>query len=451
MSTILGLAISDRFLFSASESEALVRRWHIPEFGGLTLTTLAPSITATALPTSTPGSQNTPDNLLNSPVFIGAIIGTIAFLALVGVCIVIIRRRAKGNTSDHFYGGNTTGVTSASYDPPTYLAQRQNQVFQPMPSASALMYFNPPTQSSFSPRSSIIMPMSNQQTESFIPSQTSPPQDGQDPDFSPTLMNNATLTESGGGEELSVPLFLEMKWGLDFRQEKFITKGGGGSIYLATCIDGDLIERTQSQAVVVKNCAEDIEWMQDRLKRAFFQELTLMWRFRQHPNFVKVYAYSTRPVCLLMKFYEAGDLAAYSRGRGRAKFVLPYSKLRIIRMMSQFCAAIAYMHNVGGIAHCDIKPANVLLEYSPIYGEWIIIVTDFGIARVLDQSRVGVDGFQVSELRGASIAYSSPDVLIRLKNSLNEKNPSVWKAGDVYSLAVSLCELMKRRSPWHIR
>jgi serine/threonine protein kinase len=221
------------------------------------------------------------------------------------------------------------------------------------------------------------------------------------------------------------------------------------SIYIATCIDADLIDRTERHAVVVKNVDENLEWMQEKLKRAFFQELTLMWRFRSHPNFVKVYAYSTKPVCLLMKYYEAGDLSAYCRGRGRARMMLPYSVLRITRMLGQFCAGIAYMHS-NGIAHCDVKPANVLLEYSSIYGEWMMIITDFGIARVLDQAKAGVDGFQVSELRGASIAYSSPDVLIRLKNSLNEKNPSVWKAGDAYSLAVCICELLKRRSPWHV-
>ena len=105
------------------------------------------------------------------------------------------------------------------------------------------------------------------------------------------------------------------------------------------------------------------------------------------------------------------------------------------------------MHAMG-FAHCDVKPANVLLDINPATQQLTVIVSDLGISRVVTPEKLKVAAFQISTIRGASIAYAAPDVIFRFKHKMKELSPRVWKAGDVYSLGVSLAEMMKRDKPW---
>ena len=60
-----------------------------------------------------------------------------------------------------------------------------------------------------------------------------------------------------------------------------------------------------------------------------------------------------------------------------------------------------------------------------------------------------VNAFRRSYLRGASVAYCAPEALIRLRNRIDEDDPRIWKATDIYSLALTLCEMLIRTdSPW---
>ena len=76
-------------------------------------------------------------------------------------------------------------------------------------------------------------------------------------------------------------------------------------------------------------------------------------------------------------------------------------------------------------------------------------MSDFGISRVITQEKVRVAAFQVSNLRGASIAYASPDALVTFRHKIQETDPKIWIACDVYALSMSLMEMLKRGSPWH--
>lgn len=105
-------------------------------------------------------------------------------------------------------------------------------------------------------------------------------------------------TMASRADELSIPAFLELKWGIDFREEQFITRGGGGVIHQAKCLNGALTYVPTNIGLVVKHVAETETEMPDRLLKAFYQELSLMWLFREHPNFVKLYGYSKQPLTI---------------------------------------------------------------------------------------------------------------------------------------------------------
>ena len=118
----------------------------------------------------------------------------------------------------------------------------------------------------------------------------------------------------------------------------------------------------------------------------------------------------------------------------------------MIHLFRQYCTGIQYMHDTG-FAHCDIKPANVLLDLNN-QGQLTVAITDFGITRIIDQSVLQVSGFQSSQLQGASIAFAAPEVLTRFRKIINEQDARIWKAGDVFALSASLLNMLKRQSPW---
>lgn len=147
-----------------------------------------------------------------------------------------------------------------------------------------------------------------------------------------------------------------------------------------------------------------------------------------------------------MPFYEFGDLFSYLKGKSVASNHFTYSKFMVVRVIRQLCSGITNMHQ-NEIIHCDIKPANILLKQAMEETLLDIAIADFGISRVLSGNPV--NAFELSDLNGASIAYASPDMIYRLrKRKENSDAPVNWKAADVYSISIVVCEMIKRQIAW---
>ena len=261
------------------------------------------------------------------------------------------------------------------------------------------------------------------------------------------LTETFTQTATATSHELSIPGFLYKTSGKDFSKGKFIAEGGGGRVYTCSSRDRDIVSCAQGRPLAIKIVAETETELGELKTNAFYQELSMMWVFRDNPHFVKVFAYSASPVCLVMQYCAYGDLRGYIDGNKGPARNFPYSKWRVIYLFREYCQAIGYMHAMG-FAHCDVKSTNVLLDLNPKTQQLMVVVSDFGVSRVITKDKLRVATFQVSTLRGASIAYAAPDVLFKFRRKMKESNPRVWKAGDVYALSVTLVEMMKRRRPW---
>ena len=124
---------------------------------------------------------------------------------------------------------------------------------------------------------------------------------------------------------------------------------------------------------------------------------------------------------LTMELVEGQDL----RGRIRHSRV-PLEELAVIG--AGIADALAYVHGLG-IIHRDIKPGNILLVQirpgEPLRPK----LTDFGIARIVDSTRLTATGTMVG-----TAAYLSPEQAL---------GKPLSSATDIYSLGLVLLECIK--------
>ncbi len=163
--------------------------------------------------------------------------------------------------------------------------------------------------------------------------------------------------------------------------------------------------------------------------RRFEVEAQLIARL-EHPYIVPLYDYWRDPsgAYLVMRWLKGGNLQDdLTRG--------PWMPEPAVQLIDQISAALSLAHRQG-VVHCDIKPANILLdEESNAY------LTDFGIAILtgpLGQLSHYMD-FGVESNSSASLGYTSPEVARGLETS---------PLADVYSLGVVLFELLTAVHPF---
>lgn len=203
-----------------------------------------------------------------------------------------------------------------------------------------------------------------------------------------------------------------------YRLGEVIGRGGMASVYSAR-------DQNLGRDVALKLFAPQSAEA-DELKRQQ-AEIELLATLN-HPSLVTLFDAGTdtripdepRPF-LTMELVEGQDL----RSRIRHSAV-PFDELAVIG--AGLADALAYVHSLG-IIHRDIKPANVLLVQvrpgEPLRPK----LTDFGIARIVDGTRLTATGTMVG-----TAAYLSPE---------QARGADMGPASDIYSLGLVLLECIK--------
>lgn len=203
-----------------------------------------------------------------------------------------------------------------------------------------------------------------------------------------------------------------------YEVERELGRGAMGVVYLGK---DPRIARTVAIKTLSYQAFEETELAD--LKTRFFREAEAAGRLN-HPAIVTVYDVG-----------EEADLAYiamdYARGRplsdfGRAGRLLPLAT--VLEIVARAADALEYAHGQK-IVHRDIKPGNII--YDPDTGE--VNITDFGIAKITDDSRTRTGSVMGSPL------YMSPEQL---------KGQKVTGASDIYSLGVTLYRLVSGETPY---
>jgi len=157
-------------------------------------------------------------------------------------------------------------------------------------------------------------------------------------------------------------------------------------------------------------------------RQRFIREVKTLERL-EHPNIVRILGSGHHEGALwyAMEFVDGTDLEHVLRADGKLD---PLRATRIVRAVAE---ALAYSHT-RNVIHRDIKPANVMLA-----GEDQVKLTDFGIARMVDATRMTVTAGVLG-----TVEYMSPE---------QSEGEVVDERTDIYSLGVVFYRAVTGRLP----
>ena len=197
--------------------------------------------------------------------------------------------------------------------------------------------------------------------------------------------------------------------------------GGMSNVYKAT---DRILERTVAVKILAEHLSDD-----ERFVARFRREALAVAKLI-HPNIVQVYdtGVDEGRHYIVMEYVEGRSGAQILQRQG------PVEPEVAAEIGVQACAGLDYAHR-RGIIHRDVKPGNLMVVGGPVGGgEMIVKLTDFGIARAIEQTRIT----QVGSVVGTA-AYLAPEQV---------RGEEATPATDVYALGVVLYQFLTGRLPY---
>jgi serine/threonine protein kinase len=203
--------------------------------------------------------------------------------------------------------------------------------------------------------------------------------------------------------------------------EKLLGYGGSSAVFLAQ-------QHERKVAVKVFLPRADMDGkMRREFYRRFLREAEAASKL-DHPNILSVYSYGEQNGIpyIIMPYMPGGTLSEYISRNGAL------SLAEAQWYLEQLAAALDYAHSHGCI-HCDVKPANILLD-----SDGRVLLSDFGIARVIRTDDDTLPAKKADTLMGTP-DYISPEQAL---------GHTVDSRSDVYSLGITLFYLLANRLPF---
>lgn len=201
---------------------------------------------------------------------------------------------------------------------------------------------------------------------------------------------------------------------------RVLGEGATSKVYLA---DDPFNARKVAIKVMQRDPGASSE--QQRLSQsAFLTEAALAGRLH-HPHIAAIHdaVVDGDSSYVVMEYADGGTLEKYCRFDN----LLPID--RVVEYMFMACLALDHAHH-GGVIHCDIKPANLLLA-----GDDQLKISDFGAARYVAAAHTQLSGV-------GSPLYMSPE-------QIEDKQLNLQT--DIYSLGAVMYQLLALRTPFRAK
>lgn len=186
-----------------------------------------------------------------------------------------------------------------------------------------------------------------------------------------------------------------------------VGSGGMADVYLAW----DQLRNAKMAVKVLRRDLSSNTLFFDR----FANEAKIL-RKLEHPNIVRLFEFErdNEVAFIVMQWVDGSNLRQILNKSRRILSLEDCS-----RILGSVCSALHYAHE-NGIYHCDIKPANIMLDIKG--NTFDTLLTDFGVAQLADN--VGV---------GGTPTYMAPEQFT---------GDEIDARTDVYALGVSLYEIL---------
>ena len=206
------------------------------------------------------------------------------------------------------------------------------------------------------------------------------------------------------------------RFATEFNRAALIGQGSMGDVYLGVDIETEA-------PVAIKILKADVLQRNPQVVERFLREGEALAQLN-HPNIVQLFAAEEidGQYYLVMGYASGGSLQNMLDHDTR----LPIAKTLTIGL--ELADALARAHYVG-IIHRDLKPANILLDE-----DGAVRLTDFGMARMVDRSRL-----TQSDVVVGTVKYLSPEAC---------NGEPLDHRTDIWALGVVLFEMLVGRPPF---
>ncbi|KAK3597292.1 hypothetical protein CHS0354_010924 [Potamilus streckersoni] len=213
----------------------------------------------------------------------------------------------------------------------------------------------------------------------------------------------------------------------DIELGRKIGQGGFGDVYFA---------RWKGSVVAVKKLR--LQRVSIRRLKEFVDEIAIFCEL-DHPNIVEFLGacIKTPNLSIVMEYMPMSLFDAL-----HMNMEIDFSDGERLQIIRQTCSGLEYLHEQG-IAHCDLKSQNVLLDY--VSGETCLAkLTDFGLSMIKANTETSVSGSEKLVRNVGTPRYSAPEVLRGERLSARD-----MMFADSYSLSLIIYEVICEEEPFY--